>query len=388
MRAVRVLPVVLAACALAALTFENAAVISLSDVNPRTAAALWPAHPSATIALATSEIASASGAGKPIDPSTFERLEDAARAAPLEPQPFIVAGIRAQLAGRDDAAKQAFEAARLRNPRLLPARYFLAAHQLERGDVNGLRDVAALARMAPNGVETIAPYLAAFAQQERAWPAIRALFADNRPIRETVLSTLARDPANLRPVLALGGTYDPAKAPWLQGMIDSLVAKQQYRQARRLWERTAGIADGSGPPGLFDPSFSNARALPPFNWELTSSSIGLAERRLGRLQVVFYGQTGGTLARQLLLLPPGRFRIAAPATGDGPADLLFWQVRCASGRQPAEIARSPARRGRFEFEVPANCPAQWLELNGQTSDFGRETELVIGPLSLSRVGAP
>lgn len=386
-RAVRLVPVALAACALGALAFENAAVLTFADSEPGTAAALWPRHPAAAIGLATREIASASGAGRPIDPSTFERLEEAAKAAPIEPLPFIVAGIRAQLAGRDDVAKQAFEAARLRDPRSIPARYFLAAHHLRRGDSAGLRDVAALARLAPGGTEAIAPYLAAFAQQERSWPAIRAVFADNPRIRDSVLSALASDPANLRPVLALGGTYDPAKGPWLRAMIDTLVAKQQYAQARRLWERTAGIADGGGSPGLFDPDFRNDRALPPFNWALTSSSVGLAERRSGRLQVIFYGQSGGNLARQLMLLPPGRYRLAAPARGGGPSDLLFWHVRCASGAA-AEIGRAPARQESVSFAVPANCPAQWLELNGRSSDFGRETELAIGPLSLSRVGAP
>ena len=381
-------PVALAACALGALAFENAAVLALSGSAPERAASLWPGHPAAAIGLATRDIALASGGGRPIDAATFKRLEAAARAAPIEPQPFVVAGIRAQLAGRDEVARQAFEAARLRDPRSLAARYFLATHHLQNGNAAGLRDVAALARLAPGGTEAIAPYLAAFARQEQAWPAIRAVFADNPRIRDSVLSALSSDPANLRPVVALGGTYDPAKGPWLRRMIDTLVAKQQYRQARRLWERTAGIAPGIETSGLFDADFRNARALPPFNWELTSSSVGLAERRSGRLQVIFYGQSGGTLARQLLLLAPGRYRIAAPATGGGPADLLFWEVRCASGKPPAEIARVPAGRGSLEFVVPANCPAQWLELNGRASDFGRETELAIGPLSLSRVAAP
>jgi hypothetical protein len=380
-------PVALAALALGALAFENAAVLSFSDSDPGTAATLWPSHPAAAIGLSTREIALASGSGRSIDQQSFERLQRATKSAPIEPQPFVVAGIRAQLAGRDEDARRAFEAARLRDPRSLPARYFLAAHHLQKGDAAGLRDVAALARLAPGGTEAIAPYLAAFARQERAWPAIRAVFADNPRIRDSVLSALANDPANLRPVLALGGTYDPAKAPWLRTMIGALVAKQQYAQAHRLWQRTAGIAQERGEPGLFDPGFRNDHALPPFNWELTSSSVGLAERRSGRLHVIFYGQASGALARQLLLLPPGRYRIAAPASGGGSADLLFWQVRCASAPS-TEFGRAPAKGGRLPFAVPANCPAQWLELNGRASDFGSETELTIGPLTLSRVGAP
>ena len=385
-RAIRIIPFGLAAFALAAMVVQNATVVAVGDSHPETAATIWPGHPTATIALASREIASASGAGRAIDPSTFAMLEQAARAAPMEPQPFIVAGIRAQLAGRQDAAESAFEAARLRDPRSLPARYFLATSKLQRGDVEGLRDVAALTRLAPNGIASIAPYLAAFVRQQRAWGPIRAMFRDNPGVRDEVLSTLARDPANFRLVLALGNTVDPAKGPWLQTMIGTLIEARRYDQAKLLWERTAGIPAGGRTAGLFDPEFRNASALPPFNWQLTSSSLGLAERRSGRLQVIFYGQDSGPLARQLLLLPPGRYRLSAPATGGDGVDSLLWLVRC-DGPPPAELGRATIRPGGLAFEVPANCPAQWLELVGRASDFGREAETTIGPLRLTGVAA-
>ena len=122
----------LAACALAVMVVQNATVAGLSETDPDTAAALWSSHPDVEIARATRSIAASTGAGRPIDPATFALLEDAARDAPLEPQPFIVAGIRAQLAGQPDEADRAFVAARLRDPRSLPARYFLATNRLQR----------------------------------------------------------------------------------------------------------------------------------------------------------------------------------------------------------------------------------------------------------------
>ncbi len=385
-RVIRIIPFALAACALAALVVQNATAVALGDSDPDTAVAIWPAHPAANIALASREIASASGAGRAIDPETFAQLEQAARAAPIEPQPFVVAGIRAQLDGQQGGAEKAFEAARLRDPRSLPARYFLATSKLQRGDVEGLRDVAALARLSPGGTTSIAPYLAAFVQQQRAWGPIRAMFRDNPSVRDVVLSSLATDPDNLRLVLVLGDTVDPAKGPWLQTMIGTLIAARQYDRAKVLWERTAGIPAGARPAGLFDPDFRNASALPPFNWQLTSSSLGLAERRSGRLQIIFYGQDSGLLARQLLLLAPGRYRLAASATGGKGSDSLFWHVRC-DGPSPSELGRAPIRQGGVTFEVPGNCPAQWLELNGRASDFGREVETAIGPLSLTMVAA-
>ena len=378
-RAARAIPVALAGIALAAMVVQNATVVALAGSDPETAAKVWPGHPAVGVALATRQIAAASGSGRAIDPGTFERLDQAAQAAPLEPQPFIVAGVRAQIEGQSAKAEQAFEAARLRDPRSLPARYFLATAKLQRGEVEGLRDVAALARLEPNGGKSLVPYLASFAGQKRARGAIRAMFRTNPGIRDAVLTSLASDPANLQLVLALGGTADAANAPWLRTMMASLIASRQYSQALSLWERSVGTRSA----GLFDPDFRNASAPPPFNWELTSSSLGLAERRSGRLQVIFYGQDSGTLARQLLLLSPGQYRLTAPTSGSGNSDALFWLVRCDGGS--TELGRAPVRQNGLRFEVPAGCPAQWLELVGTASDFGREAETTIGAMTLSRV---
>jgi hypothetical protein len=269
-RLVRTISFALAGCALAAMVVQNATVAALADGDPDKAARLWPGHPAVQIGLAKRDIAAATGAGKPIDPATFARLEQAARKAPLEPQPFLVAGVRAQLQGRIDRAERAFEAARLRDPRSLPARYFLATSKLQRGDIEGLRDVAALARLEPNGGQSLVPYLADLARQPRALGGIRGMFRDSPGIRYSVLTNLAADPDNVGLVLALGGTTEPAAAPWLGTMVRTLVANHRYGEAKRLWERTAGARS----KGLFDPDFRNSSALPPFNWELTSSSLG------------------------------------------------------------------------------------------------------------------
>ena len=162
---------------------SNATVVALADSDPETAAALWPGHPAANIALASREIASASGAGRAIDPTIFAQLDQAARAAPIEPQPFIVAGIRAQLNGRHVEAEQAFEAARLRDPRSLPARYFLATSKLQRSDVEGLRDVAAL-RAVAGRVTRIAPILPPSFSSSEPGDRVRTMFRDNPLVRE------------------------------------------------------------------------------------------------------------------------------------------------------------------------------------------------------------
>ena len=379
---------VLGALAVAVVVVRSAGVQAFADRDPATAIAFWSGHPSAVIGLASNDIAKSAGAGKPIGKGAFAALAGAAVKAPLEPQPFIVRGIRLQLAGRVADAERAFAAASWRDPRSIPARYFLANSRLGRGDVEGLRDVAGLIRLSPEGLRASTPYLAAFARQKQALEPMRALMARDPAIRSAVLSSLAQDPANLDLVLELGGTGDVANAPWLGTMIRTLVEHRQYDRARTLWARTSGIGQSATSGLLFDPNFSDSATLPPFNWELTSSTLGLAERRSGRLQAIYYGQEEGVLARQLLVLGPGRYEFAAPArgsaeTGDGSA--LVWLVRCADATGGAPLASAPAAAGRLAFAVPQSCAAQWLELAGRSSDTGREIEMAIGPASLSRV---
>ena len=376
-----------AALSVAVVVVRSAAVRAFAEGDPATAEAVWSGHPAAAIALASTDIAKAAGARRPIGDSAFKLMAEAASKAPLEPQPFLVRGIRLQLAGREAEAERAFAAARWRDPRSIPARYFLANSRLGRGDVEGLRDVAGLIRLSPGGLEASIPYLAAFARQKQVAVPMRALFKQNPAIRSAVLSSLAQDPANLSLVLELGETTDVAKAPWLAAMIRTLVEHRQYDRARALWARTAGI-DRSATLGLlFDPSFSDSASLPPFNWELTSSTLGFAERRSGRLQAIYYGQEDGVLARQLLVLAPGRYRFQAPAKGgaeSGEGSALLWTVRCADAPGGAVLASAPASANGLSFAVPESCPAQWLELVGRSSDTGRQIELAIGPVSLSR----
>jgi hypothetical protein len=50
----------------------------------------------------------------------------------------------------------------------------------------------------------------------------------------------------------------------------------------------------------------------------------------------------------------------------------------------ADVSQA-ATRG-LSFQVPANCPAQWLELSGRSGDVAQQSEVTITRLSLSRAG--
>jgi hypothetical protein len=123
----------------------------------------------------------------------------------------------------------------------------------------------------------------------------------------------------------------------------------------------------------------------PFNWSLTSSNVGFAERRGGGgLNVMFHGREDGVLASQLLLLPPGRYRLTVQGAGLGAhAESLAWTVVCANGNAVIASATLPETvRSGLPLTVGPSCPAQYLRLAGTASDMPQAADATIGAVRL------
>ncbi|HET7605018.1 MAG TPA: hypothetical protein VFK28_02985 [Sphingomicrobium sp.] len=386
----RVLVVVLALL-LAVQVVRNAAVAALAPLRPASAARFWAGHPSVEIARGLAEIGTASRERRRIDPHVFRMFEDAAAKSPLSPEPFLVRGVRAQTAGNAEAAKAAFLAAQWRDPRSMPAAYFLAGYYLRSGPLlKGLKQVTILARLSPNGAGAAAPFVAAYAKDRSNWPEMRALFRSQPALENDVLTALARDAGNAEAILALADVgHRRPESNWLPILLSNLVASGDYARARAIWSSVG--AGGAGDGGLvFDPGFSIPEPPPPFNWSFGSSDVGLAERQRGKkLHVIFYGNVDGALASQLVLLPPGRYRLQMQLAGSSAhPELLRWSVRCEKSNEPiADIAINEAAVHGWTFEIPANCPAQRLELIGRSADIAQQAEARITDLKLTRSGS-
>ena len=172
---------------------------------------------------------------------------------PLAPEPFLVRGVQAQLVGDRSLAGQAFRAAELRDGRAIPARYFLADHYFRTGDARaGLREVAALSRLVPDGVASLAPYVAAYSKNPRNWPALQGVVQVGSGARRTrACRRCPPIPRNADLVLALGDVRDRAAAAmWPDKLVASLVAARQYGKARAIWAQIAGTGPDNG---IFDP---------------------------------------------------------------------------------------------------------------------------------------
>jgi hypothetical protein len=387
---VRRIIVVAAALLLAVQVFRNAAVEALAIINPASAARIWAEHPAVEISRGLTEIGRAARQRRAVDPAVFSLMNEAAAKAPLAPEPFLVRGVRAQMSGDDELARQAFAAAQRRDPRSLPAAYFLANYYLRQGRAfEGLVQTAIVGRLSPGTTGVVSPFVAAYAQNPSTWPEIRSLFRSQPDLEAGVLAALATDGDNTDAILAIAdAAHRKPDSAWLPVLLSSLIASGDYRRARAVWASVGGGHAGRGL--VFDPQFSTPGPPPPFNWALTSSSVGLAERQVrGRLHVIFYGNEDGVLASQLIELPEGRYSLQMQlAESSSHPESLHWSIRCDKVSEPvADIPVDVAAKRGWTFQIPADCPAQWLELSGRAGDFTQQAEATIARFSLKLVGS-
>jgi hypothetical protein len=115
----------------------------------------------------------------------------------------------------------------------------------------------------------------------------------------------------------------------------------------------------------------------PFEWNIGRVSgvdAGIRPSPDGQghaLRIEFQGQRSAFRdVRQLLLLPPGGYQLRWRSRFDGlqAARGLRWTVTCADGTAGVILATEPStgsspwRTHAVAFDVPADCPAQWLTL--------------------------
>lgn len=381
--------------AILALLFLGAAVVRTAAVkawatnNPDRAARLWSGHPEVLKTLAMSAIGEAARNGRPPGREAERMLAVVAVREPLAIEPLMVRAIGASAAGDSARAEHLFRLATIRQGRALPPHYFLAEQYLRSARVeDGLREVANLARLSPNGVANGAPYFAEYAKNPANWPSMRAIFRDQPRLFEPVMVALAQDPANAPVIMGLSRkSQRTADSTWLKPLLRAMVTSGRFDEARRLWADVSGLP-ATGGELIHDADFSDPNSPPPFNWELAQSSIGLAERVPGSgLHVIFYGSQGGMLARQLLTLDSGDYRLGIRSGGQiANPEALSWSIRCVkSSSSFAEIPMTSVGPLSAKISVPADCAAQWLELDGRTQDITGRSDISIPRIEFIKV---
>lgn len=374
---------------------RQAVVVKYSGTDPDLASMVWAGHPAISFKVDLDRIAVAAASGRPVPRNRIDHIMARAQWAPLAPEPFLVRGVDAQLAGREAIAESAFAAAKQRDPESIAARYFLADQYLRTSQpAKGLVELGALTRLVPGSIEKLAPYYASYAKQAGGEAQLKRMLRLHPDLEPAILGVLAGDAGNADLVLGLSrGTRDAVGNPagWPSRLIESLLEAGQYAKARAVWARIAHVPAASLAETLvFDTRFQSIGLPPPFAWTLSSSGSGIAEGAGdGRLHVVYFGRDNAVLASQTLLLKPGRYRLAFDVEGISDSSALAWTIRCRPGTKRVmalSLGKGGAgRRVVGDFDVMADCPAQLLELNGTAPDFPQTIDTTVAKLDLSRV---
>lgn len=330
-----------------------------------------------------------------LDDADYARVEAAARLDPIADEPFFFFGLRAVLAGKLADAELLLIEARNRNPRNKLARLALLSLYLRTNRVTqAAPELAAFSRLESRAGRFLVPELLPLARTPESRATLVAAIGD-QPLMAELLEQLVRDGADPPTILSLAGRQpapsDGNLARWQSDLIDRLVEQGEIRSARALWARFVGEDPASL---IYDLDFRGLKGPPPFNWSLAGNDVGVAERaRGGGLDIEYFGRRSAPLAEQLLLLPPGPYRLEFRAEGDADAQGSRLVARISCRGRTATLGEIlirgltyTPRTASLDFTVPSGCDAQELGFYGQAGEFPNSQRAKITGLSLRPVG--
>ncbi|MEY4722216.1 MAG: hypothetical protein RIQ46_1941 [Pseudomonadota bacterium] len=335
--------------------------------------------------------------------ASLQRLDAMAAAAlagsPLSHEPFM-----AVAAGklRDGKALTATDEARLRealrrNPRSREARIMLMRRAIAVGDLRGAVDqIAGLSQLSSEAAGVLltglGKALRSQSQLDQAMAGLKTHPELYKPFFTGFVQTPRAPALTVRAVAAL----PPAaladrdlRAMAIAAMVDA----RAFAAARAMW----GAGQGAEARGLVhSPDFADAKAPPPFNWELAANETGAAEREpAGGLIVDYYGRRPGRLVSQLLTLRPGTYAATARyATLDGVPGAMALTIACAGGGPAMASAPLAAKPGpeqalRLSFTVPASgCGGQVIAVSGRVQEMRNAQQVSLRSIAVSESGQP
>jgi Tfp pilus assembly protein PilF len=372
--------IVAASCVIA--LFAAWRIVSLAiadfyaDSDPARALQWRPAHPDALVRLAEKNVA-----GRKFD--TAEALAKRALAAnPLDGRAYRVLADAASARG-DRERQQALIALAVQHaPRDIAARAWAAQIALERGDAAAaVAHYDRILRVAPGAQAKVFPLLSRLAATPGARDAMVSRLAEQPPWRTELLgyfASTAPTADDLPPVfegLRARGGLSPVE---IAALVGRFVRDRRWDQAFVAWAGglSAGQLSALGTP--VNRGFEEqAPASGPFEWKLGRVSgvdAGIRPSPDGQghaLRIEFQGRRSAFRdVRQLLLLPPRGYQLRWRSRFDGlqAARGLRWTVTCADGTAGVILATEPStgsspwRTHAVAFDVPTDCPAQWLTL--------------------------
>ena len=320
------------------------------------------------------------------DPAKADVATDYAKRAlrsdPLDGRPYRVLARLADARGDKARALELFQVAGRRAPRDPVAHLWLLDHHLRADNpAQALAHLDVLLRTQPELIARFEPLLVALAGAPPAHEALARVLAEAPPWRARFLATAARKAQDTDAVAPLfdairlqpDGLQPAELSPWL----DRLVREGRVGQAYLLWASNLPPDRQQSLGNVFNGGFEHAPDPVGFDWRF-GRVPGARIERLGGAGVtgkaalhLAFGHRRVPFAhvRQMLALAPGRYQLELRARADALRSErgLVWQVSCVAGGPP--LGQTEPLRGQapwhslqMDFEVPQDCPGQWLVL--------------------------
>ena len=314
----------------------------------------------------------------------------AAPDAPIALEPVLISGAARAAAGDVRRAEALLLEARLRDPRSPLVRVHLLQLFATSGRVaEAAQELVVLANLVrPLSGELFIPQLAFYADDAAHRSAYARLLAAHPNLRRELLLHLAasgEDPERLINLAARSAPPEKSAEDdsWQMPLVERLLKDGDLDRAYRLWLRFTGAGSGKDRSLLHDGSFTDPPRPGPFGWQLSETSGGAAERGGARgLAVTYFGRERADLARQTVLLAPGRYRLQASVSGDGRTErsALVWRLACLEDSSellnlPLGPVTTSASQVAADFAVPEGCSGQTLSLSGVPLEFTKSETL-------------
>lgn len=325
------------------------------------------------------------------DEAGLEKARSLARrallAGPLENRGLLVLALDADRRGLQPAAGAMMSALGARSLRNSQVQLWLAQDTLLRGDyAAGFLHLDAVMRREARLSSIVYPVLAVALKDPAAIRPMAERLRADPAWRKTFLPWLVRQ-ADAQPqaealIMALRGGPGAATEAEVEGLVTMLLSAGDPQRARAIWQTFLPAGAGGQSDAPYDGAFRGLPGAPPFNWRLATAdgvAVELEPALDGRaaLHVQYSVARRHVLAEQLLLLPPGAYRLVGEGlveAGEAPA-LLSWRLDCVGGggtfvEAPLALAGGGWRGFSAAFDIPSTgCAAQQLRLvnDGQDS---------------------
>lgn len=314
-----------------------------------------------------------------------DRADDLARLA-LRQDPTAVPavatlGINAQVRGDTAGARRIFAYSEMLSRRDLRTRLWAIEDAVARNDIPGvLRNYDIALRTSRIAPDLLFPVLASAIGDTEIRQELVATMARRPMWNDQFLGFVAGNGSDARATASLFVALHRRRITLPQGaapaLVSRLLAEQHLDDA---WSFYAAMTPGVDRRVARDPDFTANPASPtPFDWQPVVDSGVAATIQRGEKGGIFDfavpPNLGGPVLRQAQLLPPGDYAIEGSSIGIEQADtaLPYWTLTCPDGRELGRVVvpNSAQAKGRFagRFTVPAGCPVQQLQLVARPSD--------------------